>query len=155
MHAAPATVRAGTTITVARLAGRAVAPAGSGIVGRKVWRWQRRGVTMSEEVFVPSSSCTVASGDCLMEGRCLGRCPDTAGSSARCVVDDPLCPSRYDGCECPCDFELDAKFGERMRIRAQNAERVLLRLVIAVRRNRVTDDLLHTAARIATQPDED
>ena len=29
---------------------------------------------MSKAIFIPHNACTVASGDCLMEGRCLGKC---------------------------------------------------------------------------------
>jgi hypothetical protein len=71
-----------------------------------------------------------------------------------CVFDNPLCPSLYEGCECDRDVDMDGTVLEEYRRRAVNAERVLLALVRAVRRQNVTDELLQTATRIAMQHDD-
>lgn len=103
------------------------------------------------DIFVPSTSCTVASGDCLIESRCLGVCDGE--SRKRCVVDDPLCPSHYEGCTCDCDSDMDGTVLNQYRMRAINAERMLLAMVRAVRRNAVNESLLKTATRVAMKHD--
>ncbi|MCB4349323.1 hypothetical protein LA345_36550 (plasmid) [Burkholderia vietnamiensis] len=74
--------------------------------------------------------------------------------SARCTVDDPLCPSLYDGCGCLCDSHLDGTTLDQYRRRAVNAERMLLTLVRSVRSGQVSDELLRSAARVAMEHEE-
>ncbi|MCA8050766.1 hypothetical protein [Burkholderia arboris] len=74
--------------------------------------------------------------------------------SARCAVDDPLCPSLYDGCGCLCDSDLDGTTLDQYRRRAVNAERMLLTLVRSVRSGQISDELLRSAARIAMEHEE-
>ncbi|MCA8228236.1 hypothetical protein [Burkholderia vietnamiensis] len=66
-----------------------------------------------------------------------------------CAVNDPHCPSIFDGGVCDCDSDPDGTVLEEYRIRAQNAERALLGMVRAVRRGNVSEEMLQAATRVA------